>query len=465
MTSTVASDVAEIKDRLGHPIVDGDGHLVESLPFFLGYVERLGGAAAPGRVLDAIRDLTSDGDASRGDQRSTFWGFPTVADDLATVMAPKLLAERMDEIGLDFTVLYPTLGLGLPTIPDDDLRRLACRALNTMNAEATAPVARWMTPAASIPMHSPEEALAELAYAVRELGFKVACIPPAVARPWPAFPDAFPTAQWADRFGIDSAYDYDPVWQGFCDLGIPVTSHGGVGLRYLEVGRRSPTSYMCNHILGHAYQQEELCKALVLGGVPRRFPNLRFGFLEGGAGWAADLLHSLEEHWEKRSAVGLGNYDPARLDRERLDELLARHGMPPGGRLVGFPKGAVKQPVVRDEFEDCGITSEEQFGEVFERQFFFGCEADDRSVYRALDGKGNPFGSRLNAFFSSDIGHWDVPDITRVVPESRKLVEVGLLTDDDYRDFVFTHPVDLYAGMNPRFFEGTNVETAVAESC
>jgi predicted TIM-barrel fold metal-dependent hydrolase len=374
-----------------------------------------------------------------------------------------LLAERLGEIGLDYAVLYPTLGLALPTIPDEEMRRLACRAVNTMNAELTRPCSAHLTAAACIPMHTPEEAVDELRHCAGALGFKVASIPPGVARPWPAYAEAFPAAAFVDRYGVDSRHDYDPVWRTFVELKLAVTSHGAVGLRYLDSGRRSPSSYMFNHIMGHAYQQGELAKALVLAGAPRRFPELTFGFLEGGAGWACDLLHSLEEHWEKRNARGLEMYDPARLDRAELRHILERYGIDPGpdrrrtGSIADHDR-MERPPWVRDEFEDCGITDEHEFAEIFDRQLFFGCEADDRGVFRALDGRGNAFGLRLNAFFSSDIGHWDVPDLGRVILESRKLIEQDLLDSVDYRDFVFTNPVRLHGRMNPSFFDGTAVE-------
>ena len=102
------------------------------------------------------------GDAARGDQRGAWWGVTNDARDLATVMAPRLLAERLDEIGLDYAILYPTLGLALPTIPDDEMRRLACRAVNTMNAELTRACSDRLTAAACIPMHTPAEAIDEL---------------------------------------------------------------------------------------------------------------------------------------------------------------------------------------------------------------------------------------------------------------------------------------------------------------
>jgi hypothetical protein len=95
--------------------------------------------------------------------------------------------------------------------------------------------------------------------------------------------------------------------------------------------------------------------------------------------------------------------------------------------------------------------------------FYFGCEADDPINTWAFNTKVNPFGARLNVLFSSDIGHWDVPDVTEVVEEAYELVEKGLISEADFRDFVFTNPISLYAGMNPEFFNGTVVENEVSK--
>ena len=130
-------------------------------------------------------------------------------------------------------------------------------------------------------MHTPEEAVAELEHSVRELGLKVASIPPGVAHPWPAHPEAFPAAQLVDRFGIDSRYDYDPVWQAFVDLGVAVTSHGAVGLRYLDCGRRSPTNYMFK---GSGFDSR-LAQSINLGG------GLVWTYLEMEiASWSTPLI-------------------------------------------------------------------------------------------------------------------------------------------------------------------------------
>jgi hypothetical protein len=64
----------------------------------------------------------------------------------------------------------------------------------------------------------------------------------------------------------------------------------------------------------------------------------------------------------------------------------------------------------------------------------------------------------LGAVFGSDIGHFDVPDMTAVLHEAYELVEDDLITQTDFRDFVFNNPVRLWAGNNSNFFKGTVVE-------
>ena len=65
---------------------------------------------------------------------------------------------------------------------------------------------------------------------------------------------------------------------------------------------RSTSNYMYNHLNTFSVAHESLAKALFLGGVTKRFPELRFAFLEGGVGWACRLFSDIIGHWEKRGA-------------------------------------------------------------------------------------------------------------------------------------------------------------------
>ena len=78
-------------------------------------------------------------------------------------------------------------------------------------------------------------------------------------------------------------------------------------------------------------------------------------------------------------------------------------------------------------------------------------------------GKVNPFGARINAIFSSDVGHFDVPDMRMVLPEAYELVEDELITSADFRDFTFANAVRLWGMQNPDFFKGTAIARQAAE--
>jgi hypothetical protein len=270
-----------------------------------------------------------------------------------------------------------------------------------------------------------------------------------------------------DQFGIDSDYDYDPVWRKCLELKIAPTFHtGGRG----QGLRNTPSNFTFNHIGHFAAAGHAVAKSLFLGGVTRRFPDLRFGFLEGGAGWACQLFADLIEHWERRGREGLEYMDPKKLDRPLLAQLVDKYGYEDMAaelrRRDGWPNpgddeldGGVP---VHDDYAACQITKKEDWLDLYANPFFFGCEPDDRMNAIAFS-KLNPFGARINAIFSSDVGHFDIPDMRMVLPEAWELVEDELITRDDFRDFTFANAVRLFGTQNPDFFEGTPVAAAAAE--
>ena len=114
-----------------------------------------------------------------------------------------------------------------------------------------------------------------------------------------------------------------------------------------------------------------------------------------------------------------------------------------------------------DDFSACQITKKEDRIDLYAKPYFFGCEADDRMNATAF-GRNNPFGSKLNAIFRSDIGHFDVIGMRHPVPEAYELVEDGHITADDFRAFTFSNAVKLWGTQNPKFFEGTRVAKEAA---
>jgi predicted TIM-barrel fold metal-dependent hydrolase len=467
----VRSDaVAAIRKRLGHPVIDGDGHLIEYMPLVRDFLVEEAGADA-GTAFDRyvhggrmVRSVPLAQRRGLGMSRTAWWGLPTRNTlDRATAMLPELMYRRLDELGIDFALLYPTYGLIVTAMPEAELRRPVARAFNRYCAEVFAPYRDRLEPVAAIPMFTPEEALAELEHAVVELGLKSAMFSGVIPRPYPGA-EAVRGAKWIDTLAHDSEYDYTPVWQRCAELGISPSFHaGGQGWGT----RMSRSNYVYNHIGNFAAAGEAAARALFFGGVPRRFPGLRFAFLEGGVAWGANLYSDILGHFEKRNARAISNYDPALLDRAQLERLVREFAPKPVAERadrLDYALAMLSDPDedrgALDEFAHSGVRDATEVADVFGRQFFFGCEADDPMNAIAFDPKLTG-GARLRAVFASDIGHWDVPDAREVLPEAWELVEDGALGETDFRAFVFDNAVELFAGTNPDFFRGTAIEAAV----
>ena len=146
------------------------------------------------------------------------------------------------------------------------------------------------------------------------------------------------------------------MWQRCVELGVSPTFHTAA-MGWTDPRSRS-SNYVFNHIGMFAIAGEMLALSLFMGGVPQRFPQLRFAFQEGGVAWAAALLR------EPRSATGRSatatrsstttrrtstarrwrqlfeEYGSARY-RERLDQL------DDGLRMLSLPD---EDPATLDEF-------------------------------------------------------------------------------------------------------------------
>jgi hypothetical protein len=239
------------------------------------------------------------------------------------------------------------------------------------------------------------------------------------------------------------------------------TFHAPSGLR----AGLSITNYTYNHIGNIAQAQEQLAKSLFLGGVTRRFPELNFGFLECGAGWAVSLLSDLVGHYSKRSLKGMEYVDPANLDVEGIMGYFEEYADPFTKKHLDSARSFYDRPFPplpdKDDFWRVEVTSKQEIIDLFVPRYYIGCEADDPSVAAAFNTTLNAGGSKIRATFGSDVGHWDVKDVGDVVVEAQELIDDGLINQADFKEFMFSNPVELHARVNPDFFKGTRVEKDV----
>jgi predicted TIM-barrel fold metal-dependent hydrolase len=100
--------------------------------------------------------------------------------------------------------------------------------------------------------------------------------------------------------------DLDPVWQTLCDLKVPFMVHVGpnsqlVSKAYLNNGKPIPPDLVgggenlrVRDFMTLAFAPQMFLTALVFDGVFERFPNLRGGVIELGAGWVPQFLRTLD---------------------------------------------------------------------------------------------------------------------------------------------------------------------------
>lgn len=113
------------------------------------------------------------------------------------------------------------------------------------------------------------------------------------------------------------------------------------------------------------------------------------------------------------------------------------------------------------EWAACKMERAEDIVGLFASPSYFGCEGDDPITAWAFDTKRNPFGAMLKTIYGSDFGHWDLPDMRDAAAEAWELIEHGIITEDNFRNFVFVNPVKHKTDINPDFFKGTVVEAQV----
>src|SRR4029079_8153105 len=215
------SDHGGILMHAGLRIVDADGHYAEPADVFDGRLDPAHLERAP-RVLrmDNGRQgmsflgsqpavgLFGSGDAivPGGIQNPEFgdWddGAPGAFDPVARL-------KDMDAEGVDAAVLFPTLGLFAPLVPDAESEREYCRALNDFYAEYCSADPARLYATAMLPLKDVDAAIAETQRAA-ERGFVAVCLRP---NPDPHTKHAVADAR------------YEPLWAAVAETGIAACFH------------------------------------------------------------------------------------------------------------------------------------------------------------------------------------------------------------------------------------------------
>ena len=199
--------------------------------------------------------------------------------------------EALDWLGFDSQLVFPTFGLAAITrAKSDDQRYAAAKALNKAQQDFCNADPRLVC-VGFTPLDDPDRGLSEAKRAV-------------AAGAGAVMFSAGPAGDKSPGHPV-----FDPFWQFLEDNRIPFMLHIGPGTK------RQPSKFMNNgreraadlhgggenlrfpDFLCLWYAPQEFLTAMVYDGVFQRFPNLRGGVIESGAGWVPEFLRMLDHGW------------------------------------------------------------------------------------------------------------------------------------------------------------------------
>ena len=263
------------------PAVDADGHIMESL-------EEMAKYAHP-----AVRDLCVNPQTFF---RQPFpsvdglhWPNPATYQSGHGMMGEQETASKhrkgsaedwlefLHNANVEYAVLYPSEGLTVGQLRENDYAVAVCQAYNDYVADRYRGVSAKLLPMALIPMQKQDEAVKELRRAVNELKLPGAVLP-------------------STGLPLDLGHEYYwPIYKEAADLGCVLGVHGGSNV---GIGLGSLTSMLASHVIHHPMALMIAAVSMIHNEIFERYPNLRVAYTEGGCGWTTVLLDRMARNAE-----------------------------------------------------------------------------------------------------------------------------------------------------------------------
>jgi uncharacterized protein len=260
------------------PVIDADCHVIES-DHTWDYFDEEDSSLQPLSLVSARPEtagkrymsidgrLRSVGFATpRGGPGEELSGYDRISAASRTMDDVRARLSHMNELGVDVQVLYPTLFLTEQTArPKTEVA--ICRSYNRWLAdiwEQSDNRLRWV---AVLPLLDMKEALNQLRWSVEHGACGI-------------FMRGF-----EGRRTLSDPYFY-PLYEEGQRLNVPVCVHAGCANTAFRELAREPFSVAKLPVISAFH-------ALITNGIPTRFPELRFGFIEAAATWLPYVITDL----------------------------------------------------------------------------------------------------------------------------------------------------------------------------
>lgn len=285
----------------GRVIHDADSHIMESLDWLPSYAD----PAVRDRLISMRLEAGGSGAAKAIEKAQARQKDAAATAEIAVnvvegpkgwaaygAMDPGERIKALDDLGFARQLVFTTFA-GSQFMPSQDLevKYGGARALNRGIAEWCAADQRLIA-VGVVPLDDPEQAEREIDFAIKA-GCGAIWVPAAPAgERSPGHPDL------------------DRVWRKLAESGTPFMLHVGASTPHLppayhKNGHPRPKDWLgggenlrAKDYFSLAFAPQNFLASLALDGVFDRFPALRGGVIELGAGWAPDMMRRLDQAWK-----------------------------------------------------------------------------------------------------------------------------------------------------------------------
>ena len=279
------------------PIYDGDGHVLENKE---GIIDKMPQNLQASRAVERMRrrnvfpeldnyhnmlNISPEGSFSNPEEVRGWTRF-------------------MDELSIGSAVLYPTDALAVGRMVDLDQIAMATRAYNDWMHQEYLQKDDRLQAVALLPMQEPELAAEELRRAVEELGMCGGMLPATGLQ------------------GHLGAKHYWPVHEEANRLGCCLSVHGG---SYPDLGFHDLNIFAAIHAMGHPFGIMISFMSMLFNGIFDKFPNVRYGFMEGGVAWFLMALERSDGSYKAFTPLDPNRRFLQLRDGEEMREHILRH--------------------------------------------------------------------------------------------------------------------------------------------
>jgi uncharacterized protein len=276
------------------PIIDCDSHCYEtsSLPEIVAYMEnpniRRSFQVSSAEFIQATVIPQNLGERTVGGRLHIGGGTDSDAgvhplDQGAAGIHPVAATtlRSMDALGIDYTILFPTPMLNLGVHPDQDVQNELVWAFNRWLVEDVIPCDDRLLAMPVLPIHDPDQCLRNIeAFGERPgvIGFMITCL----------------------QYVPLHRNTYMKVFAALNERGLPIAFHSApnwVERPFTVLGR-----FLGAHALGFPFYAMVQMTNVVLSGLPERFPDIRWIFMEAGQAWVPFTISRLDNEYKQRSA-------------------------------------------------------------------------------------------------------------------------------------------------------------------